>query len=487
LGNTNRSSFGGPEFVFAFPPIHIDNRWLLRKSDGVALGVVDSIDVRKFIFEVIVINWSEIPDLAAIALLTAAFASVSRRNPTPVSGIWLTGWMMIALHFGAFLFLLMPGPWGQLAGIVGLSALVWAGLLFMWSSVPYRQEISSRWMFGVLGATNTLYIALLSVSPSADRALIPAATLIGALPLLVTLLAIRRFNSRLRWVLVTLYSILATFLLLTQFKSGDGGSLALNGVLFTVYFGCCIHFWYAHRRATAGSFITVSGFVTWASVFVVAPWMQACLPAVHVESEVWNLPKFVVAVGMILLLLEDQIEHNRHLALHDHLTGLPNRRLYQDRLAIALERARRSEAQAALLVVDLDRFKQVNDTLGHHVGDLVLQYVAAMFSGRVRRSDTVARTGGDEFSIILEGPTSREDAFQVGETLKLILEEPMHLAGKEVRVGASIGIAVFPDDANQMEDLCIAADLRMYDAKNSSAILSKELAPVRPYLLTALK
>jgi len=434
-----------------------------------------------------VINWSEIPDLAAIALLTAAFASVSRRNPTRVSGIWLIGWIMIALHFAAFLFLLMPGFWGQLAGFVGLSALVWAGLLFMWSSVPYRQKISSRWMFVVLGVSNTLYIALLSATPIADWALIPAATLVGALPLLVAVLAARNPTSPLRWFLVTLYSALSTFLLLTQFKSGDSGSLALNGVLFTVYFGCCIHFWYAYHRATAGSFITVAGFFAWASVFAVAPWLQAFLPNLHVESEVWNLPKYVVAVGMILVLLEEQIEHNRHLALHDHLTGLPNRRLYQDRLAIALERARRSEAQAALLVVDLDRFKQVNDTMGHHVGDLVLQHVATIFSARVRRSDTVARTGGDEFSIILEEPTSREDAIRIGEMLKLTLNEPMQVAGKEVRVGASIGIAIFPDDADEMEQLCVAADLRMYDAKNSSTIDSREFAPAEPYLVTALE
>ena len=425
-------------------------------------------------------NWSEIPDLAAIALLTAAFASVSRRNPTPVSGIWLTGWIMIALHFAAFLFLLLPGFWGQLAGFVGLSALVWAGLLFMWSTVPYRKEISSRWMFAAVGTTNTLYIALITASPNADWALIPAATLVGALPLLVTILAARKLNSPFRWLLVALYSSLASFLLLTQFKSGAGGSLALNGVLFTVYLGCCIHFWHAYRRATAGSFITVAGFLAWASVFAVAPWFHAFLPNVHVESEVWNLPKYVVAIGMILLLLEDQIEHNRHLALHDHLTGLPNRRLYQDRLALALERARRAEAQAALLVVDLDRFKQVNDTMGHHVGDLVLQHVATMFSARVRRSDTVARTGGDEFSIILEEPTSIEDAIRVADALKLILAEPMQIAGKEVRVGASIGIAVFPDDAGEMEDLCIAADLRMYNAKNSPEIDSREFVPRDP-------
>jgi diguanylate cyclase (GGDEF)-like protein len=175
------------------------------------------------------------------------------------------------------------------------------------------------------------------------------------------------------------------------------------------------------------------------------------------------------------------------LALHDHLTGLPNRRLYQDRLAIALERARRSQSQAALLVVDLDRFKQVNDTMGHHAGDLVLQNVAALFSARVRRSDTVARTGGDEFSIILEEPTSRDDAIRVGEALKLILDRPMRLGEKEVRVGASIGIAIFPDDADEMEHLCVAADLRMYDAKNYPANISPDVRSVEPYLLPALK
>lgn len=413
------------------------------------------------------VNWSTLPDLFAVALLSCAFASVVRRNRTPVSGLWLTGWIMIVLHFAAFLFLTIPDPWGTLAAIVGEIALVWAGVLFMWAAVPYRQKTpSSRWILAALLSTNSLYIVLITISPAADWALTPAALLFGALPLSVALAALPKFAHALRWITVILYCALSVFLVVFQHRPGNGGDLALNAVLFTVYLGCCIHFWWMYRRATAGAFITIAGFLAWANVFTVGPFTQMMYPQMHIENEVWNLPKYVVAVGMILLLLEDQIEHNRHLALHDALTGLPNRRLFQDRLASALERARRTETQAALLVIDLDRFKQVNDTLGHHVGDLLLQRVGALFAGRVRRSDTVARTGGDEFSVVLEEPTSRKEAIHVGESLMQLLNEPVQLGSHTVRIGASVGVAIFPEDANDMEPLCIAADLKMYDRKH---------------------
>jgi diguanylate cyclase (GGDEF)-like protein len=414
------------------------------------------------------VNWSELPDLAAVGLLAGAFASVARRNQTHISKIWLVGWMMIALHFAAALFQDAPGAWGILFGTIELSALTWAGLLFMWAAVPYRQESSSLLMLMSMVAVNTLYIGLTVASPVPAWTLNVSAVLFGVIPLGVTLLSSRRLDSPLRWSLIGLYCTLSVFLLLVQHRTGNGSDLAVNAVLFTVFIGCCNHFWYAYRRATAGAFITIAGFLAWAGVFLVAPLMQTFLPAVHVEGEVWNLPKYLVAVGMILLVLEDQIEHNKHLALHDHLTGLPNRRLFQDRLASALERARRAEAQAALLVIDLDQFKQVNDTLGHHVGDLVLQQVAALFSSRVRRSDTVARTGGDEFTVILEEPTSRVEAMLVGRSLMQLLNEPLPLGEHRVHIGASVGIAVYPEDAREMESLCIAADLRMYDAKHGS-------------------
>ena len=412
-------------------------------------------------------DWGKIPDVGAVALLTCAFASVARRGFTAVSGLWLLGWLLIELHFTAFLFDNEPGAAGVFATFLGLAALAWAGVVFMWACVPYRDRFSNRVMLSILLGTNTLYLALLIYAPAGSWTLVPASLLFGLLPLVLALATMRRFSHPLRWAVVSMYGGLMTFLLAEQNQPG-GGDLAMNAVFFTVYFGCCIHFLWSYRRATTGALITIAGFLTWAAVFIVAPGISMFFPNLHPESEVWNLPKYVVAVGMILVLLEKQIEHNKHLALHDELTGLPNRRLFQDRLAGALDRAQRTGKQVALLLVDLDRFKQVNDTVGHHVGDMLLKRAGEVFLSRVRRTDTVARTGGDEFSIILEEPTSREDADSVALSLVQLLDEQVELDGHMVRVGASVGIAVYPEDAATAEALCIAADRRMYSDKNAS-------------------
>ncbi|MFP5250618.1 MAG: diguanylate cyclase domain-containing protein [Acidobacteriota bacterium] len=414
------------------------------------------------------VDWSKLPDLGAVGLLTAAFAAVARRSSNSVSGLWLTGWVMILLHFAAFLFSPEPGWAGDFATFIGLAALAWAGILFMWASVPYRADRSSASMLAALLGATTLYLGILSYASPQSAALTASAILIGLLPLAVALNALRTVVHPLRWITVALYAALACFLVAVQHRPGNGPELALNALFFTVYLGCCLHFWYVYRRLATGALITTAGFFAWASVFVVGPALQSFFPAIHLEDEVWNLPKYVVAVGMILLLLEEQIEHNKHLALHDELTGLPNRRLFQDRLASALERARRTGAQTALLLIDLDHFKQVNDTIGHHIGDLVLKRVAQVFSARVRRSDTVARTGGDEFSIILEEPTSRPEAELVGHSLIDLLNQPFELEGHDVQIGASVGIAVYPQDAPTPEALCIAADLHMYARKYQS-------------------
>jgi diguanylate cyclase (GGDEF)-like protein len=387
---------------------------------------------------------------------------------------------MIMIHFGAFLFVGAPGLAGNLANLVGLASLAWAGMLFTWAAVPYRNRRSSLAIFLALVTVSALYLAILVFGPAGAPALNLVAPLFGALPLAIALAVVRRFNHPLRWTLVSLYLVLSVFLVSAQNRGPNGAAIAVNALFFTVYLGCAIQFWHAYPRATTGAFITIAGFFAWASVFIVGPFLGSYFPGIHLESEMWNLPKYVVAVGMILLLLEDQIEHNKYLALHDELTGLPNRRLFQDRLATTLERSRRSGSQTALLLIDLDDFKQVNDSVGHHVGDELLKRVGAMFLGRIRRSDTVARTGGDEFSVILEEPMSRADAVRVGRSLSQLLEEPFEVNGHTVHVGASVGIAVFPDDASDAESLCIAADLRMYAGKHA-AKAKGAAEPQRPF------
>lgn len=427
-------------------------------------------------------DWGKLPDLAAVILFASAFAAVARRSRAPVSKLWLTGWLMIALHFTAAAFASLPESTGLVASFISITALAWAGMLFNWASEPDRTKRSSFWMLITMMGANCYYFGLLAFDPNNTWARTAAAATLGILPLTLALIGVRGKNHPLRWATVSFYCMLSVFLIAFQDRPGIGTLLAVNGVLFTVYMGCCVNFCFAYRRPTAGAFVTIAGFLSWASVFVIVPSINTFLPNVHFENEVWNLPKYIVAVGMILLLLEEQIEHNQYLALHDELTGLPNRRLFQDRLNSALERARRTGTNTALLLVDLDHFKQVNDSFGHHAGDRVLEHVGSVFLSRVRRSDTVARTGGDEFAVILDEPVSRADAERVAQSLVKLLDEPFYLGDRKVPIGASIGIALFPDDANDAEGLCIAADLQMYDFKHRNA---SPVNPARPIPLAS--
>ena len=160
-------------------------------------------------------------------------------------------------------------------------------------------------------------------------------------------------------------------------------------------------------------------------------------------------------------------ERIRHMALHDALTGLPNRALLEERLAHATERARREGRMMALLFVDLDRFKNINDSLGHHVGDQVLCEVAHRLRGAVRHSDIVARMGGDEFVVLLPDIGSQADCEAVARKMLDALTPPMVAAGHELRVTASIGVAAYPDAGHDPTHLMRHADRAMYLAKDA--------------------
>jgi diguanylate cyclase (GGDEF)-like protein/PAS domain S-box-containing protein len=165
--------------------------------------------------------------------------------------------------------------------------------------------------------------------------------------------------------------------------------------------------------------------------------------------------------------LREQMAKAEHQALHDGLTGLPNRMLFQDRVAQAVLRSQRKGDGFAVMLIDLDRFKEVNDTLGHHSGDQLLQQIASRLAGALRRSDTAARLGGDEFALLIPQLTDADEAKALADTLRAVLVRPMTVGGLIVEVEASVGIALYPQHGSDVETLVRRADVSMYVSKNS--------------------
>jgi diguanylate cyclase (GGDEF)-like protein len=193
------------------------------------------------------------------------------------------------------------------------------------------------------------------------------------------------------------------------------------------------------------------------------------------EQEVYALRALPLPDQCIGISLEDvtkparAAETLRHQAMHDNLTGLPNRARFNERLAAALDRsaAPGSAQQTSLIMIDLNQFKEVNDTLGHEYGDRLLTELARRLSRNLRGCDTIARLGGDEFAVLLNGPDARDAADEVAQRVLELSSAPFQIDEYRLQIGASIGIAVFPDHAEDAATLMRHADGAMYHAKES--------------------
>lgn len=198
----------------------------------------------------------------------------------------------------------------------------------------------------------------------------------------------------------------------------------------------------------------------------------------------WS-PEELKLLKVVSAMITVQMEQRRaretinRMAYYDPLTGLPNRRLFFDRLGQIISRGRWKRRFAAVLFIDVDRFKTINDTLGHAAGDKLLKALAARLRGCLHEGDTVARLGGDEFTVILQELGRPEDVFSVIRKITSALERPVDLGGQEVIVTASIGVSVYPHDGEEPDELLKNADVAMYKAKtegrNTYCIYSPEM------------
>ena len=208
-----------------------------------------------------------------------------------------------------------------------------------------------------------------------------------------------------------------------------------------------------------------------------------------------SLGGLLISAGILMFLLWREIRHTKrllarteesrdriqHLAHHDALTGLPNRRLFEDRLIQALAVAARARRRLALLYLDLDGFKEINDSLGHRAGDELLRVVAERLATSVRGGDTIARLGGDEFAVIQIELRTATDAAILAERLMAAAAKPIRVGQQDLVIGASVGIALYPDDGGTADELRANADVALYSAKAAGRA---RMAYYRPDLTT---
>lgn len=408
------------------------------------------------------LNYAPLPDLLALTILVFVFWSILRRRAGGKLQAWLLGWIFILLHFGAKILGGQPGDLQTFVYAFSAMMLALAGAAFIYAAGGGNYSARLRWIASTGLFATLLYILFVYLNVTSTHWYYTADALLFA-----SVIAVffrdpdRPTGERNVYAFLVLFLVLLLGLAIHD-KQQDYG---LNGIYFVIYLMAGIQYWRKFPHRTTGSLTAVVGFIVWALVFPVSVFLSIYRPSLHVQDSVWNIPKYIVAIGILLTLLEEQIDHTHHLALHDPLTGLPNRRLLQDRLTKALERAERNGARVAVLLIDLDHFKQINDTYGHPVGDEVLRIVATRLQMRIRKADTIARAGGDEFMVVVSDLLQPHGAQVLAAKLAADLNEPIVMGAVRLPVGASIGLGIYPDDAQSVEELCAKADANMYEQK----------------------
>ena len=543
----------------------------------------------------------ELLDILILGLFVVLFTSIYRKRASNRLRFWVAGWLLVELHFAFELAHPVSLSYRNLDLSLCISTLILSGVCFLFSASPIAED-------GWVGALTASFIGIPAlfytnyiVFGGGGRLLLYAAASAGAAG--GTSLGLIVFRRRPKLLLFLTLSFAAgefwIFYAISHHRAEDG----ISAMLAEIFLTFASLYWFDFRRFSAGVLTTVTGLLAWASVFPISVLCDYLIPHAAIPSGLWNVPKYVVAFGMILTLLEDEIlaagrasghyrllfsanphpmwihdpqtlrflrvndaaiehygysrdefmsmtlrdlrpsedieailretaktdsftlsgpwrhrkkdgseiqvdvaahvidfqghqcrfvlvqdvtERQRlhaqlvHQAHHDSLTGLPNRLLLEDRMRQAFAQAARDGRRAAVICIDLDRFKQVNDTFGHAVGDLCLQRVAAQITGRLRAVDTVARTGGEEFVVVLGELSAMADALVVAQDLLESIRQPIDADGQAIQVSASLGVALYPDDGSNSFDLWRAADSAMYRAKhcggNQSLFVSPEIS-----------
>ena len=529
-----------------------------------------------------------VADLLVAGFIFLLFGSIYRKRNTPAVRFWVVGWLFIVLHFGALVF--HPhSPTAEVAqSILSLCTLVLSGTALALSYPEAHTSVRRQlWIACLLGGPWLATMIFGSMSTAWFKLTVCSAFLSATCTLAVCW---RLFRDRtLRLATGVLVVVGCTIWLALSLPERDSGTV--QAVVLTLCFGLnAVLLSLRNARLSAATLTTSIGALAWSGVWVCSALLEKFAPTLSVSAEMWNLPKYFVAAGMVLSLLEEEIRsaelaseeyrllfagnphpmwiydpetlrfldvndaavahygfsrsefqelsladvtllgdgpgaladlrvteaqkltgpwlHKRkdgtefqvdiasqpvtregrratfalihdvtepqrlHAQLirqahHDVLTDLPNRALFEQRLEATISEASKRGHKAALFCIDLDRFKQINDTFGHGAGDLCLREMARRMTARLGGTGTLARTGGDEFMLTLGGLEDPAQAEHLASLLLADLKPSLSLERGEVELVASIGIAVYPDDGRDAAHLWRDADAAMYRAKRA--------------------
>ena len=530
-------------------------------------------------------------DLIAAGFIFLLFASVYRKRNAVGVRYWLLGWFFVLLHFAVSAGQGLIDPVSPASGVgvfLCLATLLLCGVSFVLSRGESHVTVVRQGMIAALLGVPWLGAAACASTAAPHLVLEAAFALAGTG--VIAYLPVRIFRTnRIERICLLLVSFGCMGWLAIAFQAHDTDAVLC--VVLTECFGLnAVLLSFGRARISAATLTTSVGAVAWAMVWIVADLLQRFVPALHTGPEVWNLPKYVVAVGMLLSLLEEEIHaaavtseqgklmfagnpqpmwmydveslaflqvneaatrlygysqeqfrcmtlldifspeqsadlpaelqevgsqqlsgpwlHQRqdgsvlqvdiasqrmvesgravvfalmqdvterqrlHAQLmrqahHDVLTGLPNRVFFEQQLEDAIAFAAANSARVALFCIDLDRFKQINDSFGHAAGDLCLKEATRRVTSCFRSKGVLARSGGDEFMLFLPGLDRAEDADSFASRLMREMRAPVTYGSTELEIAASVGFAVFPDDGEAIEQLWRDADAAMYQAKRA--------------------
>jgi diguanylate cyclase len=332
--------------------------------------------------------------------------------------------------------------------------------------------------FGVaaIGAAVVFHQVLQAASGNAAAVVTNLAYPVGDLllaALVMGVLALRGWRLDRTWALLGggfLVLTLADSVYLLQVASGTSASSLVANVFYVVGVGLlAFAAWQPSARNEAPrlegwSILLAPAIFTLAALFLLTYDHFVRLDALALVLALGTLMAALVRMALSFRDLRTLAETRRQ-AMTDDLTSLPNRRHFMRRLDDAIEAARVRDGSVALLIADLDNFKELNDTLGHHAGDVLLQQIGPRLTGAVRATDSVARLGGDEFALVLEVPSDERAAVRVGGKVLEAITRPFDVHGLSLHVGASVGISLFPEHGDDAEELLQRADVAMYQAK----------------------